>query len=79
MRHPALTYKEILDNYLEEKAQDNFKLTTVGINLPVYFMMGSFGMNFGLYAQIPIGQPDYMTDDVQFFFDISLTYDLMFK
>jgi len=77
--NPDLTYKEVLDNYLDEQAQDNFKLTSLSINLPVYLLWGNFGLNLGLYALIPFGQPDYLTDDTQFFINVGLTYNLMFR
>jgi hypothetical protein len=78
-QNPDLSYQEILDQYLEEQAEDSFKLTSISINLPVYFFIGNFGINLGLYAMIPFSQPDYMTDDVQFFFNVGLTYNLLFK
>lgn len=78
-RYPGLTYKEILDAYLEDTAQDNFKLTSVSLSLPVYYMNGNFGINLGLFAFIPINQPDYLSEDVQFYFDIGLTYNLEFR
>jgi hypothetical protein len=68
-----------LNNYLDEQAQDNFKLTSLGINLPVYVLWGDFGLNLGFYALIPFGQPDYLLDDTQFFINIGLTYNLMFR
>jgi hypothetical protein len=78
-RHPGMTKEEILDDYLQDKAQDSFKLTSVSINLPVYYMIGNFGINLGLYFIIPVGQPDYMSDETQFFFDIGVTYNFMFE
>jgi hypothetical protein len=77
--NPDLTYKEVLDTYLDEQAQDNFKLTSLSINLPVYLIWGNFGLNLGLYALIPFGQPDYLVDDTQFFINIGLIYNLTFR
>jgi hypothetical protein len=79
MQHPGMTTQEILDNYLMDIAQDNFKLTSLGINLPAYFMLGNFGMNLGLTIIIPFGQPDYMSDEVQLFINVGLSYNLMFR
>ncbi len=78
MRDPDLTKEEILDDFLLDKAQDEFKLTSVSINLPFFYMIGDFGINLGLYLMIPVGQPDYMSDEAQFFFDIGVTYNLEF-
>lgn len=79
MQNPGMTTREILDNYLMDIAQDNFKLTSLSINLPAYFMLGKFGINLGLTIIIPFGQPDYMSDDVQLFVDVGLSYSLMFR
>ena|GEM_PF-3283304 len=74
--HPDLTYKDILDTYLEEKAQDSFKLTSVSINLPLYIIIGDFGISLGVYYFIPVAQPDYISGESLFFFNIGLTYNL---
>jgi hypothetical protein len=76
LRNPRLTYSEILDNYFEEKAEDNFKLTAFSVNLPFYYTIKSFVINLGLYLFIPVNQPDYLIDDPLFFFDIGLSYCL---
>lgn len=77
--HPALTVKQIVDTYLNKQAEDNFKLTSVSINLPVNYMVGNFGFNLGLFICIPVSQPNYMSNDVQFYFDIGASYSLMSK
>lgn len=78
-KNPEQTREEVLDKYLEEKAEDNFKLTSISLNMPIYYMIGNFGINLGIYAFIPIKQPDYLTEEVQFFFNFGLSYDLTFK
>jgi hypothetical protein len=77
--NPDQTRQEILDDYLEDKAEDHFKLTSVCINLPLFYMIGDFGINLGIYAFIPLEQPDYLTEDAQFFFNVGLSYDLNFR
>ncbi len=78
LKNPELTKEEVLDDYLIDKAQDDFKLTSVSINLPFFYIIGNFGINMGLYLMIPVGQPDYLSDEAQFFFDIGVTYNLEF-
>ena len=78
-RHPDYTVKDILFNYLEQKADDNFKLTSVMIDLPVYLATGNFMVNFGIYSVIPVGQPEYMIDEVQFYFNIGISYNFTFR
>src|SRR3990172_8682740 len=78
-KNPDLTYKDVLDAYLEEKAEDSFKLTSVGLSLPFYFMTGNFIVNLGLFVFIPVNQPDFLTGDPQFFFNFGLSYNLVFN
>lgn len=73
-KNPSLTREEIVVSYLENKASDSFKLTSVGVSLPISYMVGNFSFNAGFYAYIPVSQPDYLGQDVQFFFDIGITY-----
>ena len=73
-KNPSLSREEILTDYLETKAQDQIKLTSVGISLPVSYMIGNFSLNAGLYAYIPVNQPDYLGNEVQYFFDVGITY-----
>ena len=79
LKNPGSTKEEILDEYLMAQAQDNFKLTSVSLYLPLYYMIGDFGINLGLYFIIPLGQPDYMSDETQFFFDAGVTYNFMIR
>jgi len=79
LRNPDLTREEILYQFLRENARDSFKFTSLGINLPVSYMIGNFGLNLGLYAFIPVNQPDYLDDGIQFFFNIGLNYMLTFR
>jgi hypothetical protein len=79
IRHPNLTYRDIIDNYLGKKARDNFKLTSIGVNLPIFYMIGNWGINLGIYAFIPLQAPDYLSDEILFFFDIGLSCNLVFK
>jgi hypothetical protein len=78
-QNPGLTKEEVLDEYLREVAQDDFKFTSLCINLPFYFILGDFGINIGLSAMVPLGMPDYLSDEVQFFFNIGISYSLMLK
>jgi len=73
-KNPTLTREEILTDYLENKAHDQMKLTSVGISLPVSYMIGNFSLNAGFYAYIPVNQPDYLGNEVQYFFDVGITY-----
>jgi hypothetical protein len=77
IRNPGKTKEEILDDYLSEQAGDSFKLTSICLNLPLYYMIGDFWINLGFYFIIPFGQPDYMSDETQFFFDVGVTYNFM--
>lgn len=73
-KNPSLSREEILTDYLETKAQDQIKLTSVGISLPLSYMIGNFSINAGFYAYIPVNQPDYLGNEVQYFFDVGITY-----
>lgn len=73
-KNPSLSREEILTDYLETKAQDQIKLTSVGISLPVSYIIGNFSINAGFYAYIPVNQPDYLGNEVQYFFDVGITY-----
>ncbi len=74
--HPELTVKEIVDNYLQQKAQDNFKLSSVSLFLPVYYLLGDFGINLGVFVFIPVHQPDYLSGDVLFYFTLGVSYNI---
>jgi hypothetical protein len=73
-KNPSLTREDILIHYLEIKAADQLKFTSVGLSLPVSYMFGNFSLNAGIYAFIPVNQPDYLGSDVQFFYNIGISY-----
>lgn len=72
--HPSLSREDILIAYLEDRAGDQTKLTSVGFSLPVSYMIGNFSLNVGIYAYLPVNQPDYLGSDVQFFYNIGISY-----
>lgn len=74
--NPSLTYKEILDVYLEDYAEDSFTLTSLSFYLPVYYSFSNLTFNTGAYLFIPFNQPDYMEDDVQFFISAGLAWNI---
>lgn len=78
MEHPELTAYQILDQYLNEKVQDAFKLTSASFYVPLNYMVGNFGFSAGFYAFVPIKQPEYLNDEVQFFFNLGISYSLAF-
>ena len=78
-KHPELTAQQIMDNFLESKVQDNFKLTSVSFSLPVTLIIGNVGLNLGMFTYFPFGQPEFMSDDVQFFFNAGISYILPVK
>jgi hypothetical protein len=78
LRNPDLTRGQILYNYLQKKAKDTFKFTSASINLPISYSVGNFSLNLGFYVFIPVHQPDYLNDDIQFFFNIGVNYMLIF-
>ncbi len=78
MEHPELTAYQILDQYLNEQVQDTFKLTSASLYLPINYLVGNFGFSAGFYAFIPIKQPEYLNDGVQFFFNLGISYSLAF-
>jgi hypothetical protein len=79
MQNPDLTMEQILDSFLREKAEDTFKFTSAGLNLPISYMIGNFSFNLGIYAFIPVNQPDYLDYGIQYFFNFGLTYMLVFE
>lgn len=78
IEHPELTVYQILDQYLNEQIQDTFKLTSASFYLPLGYMVGNFGFSAGFYAFIPIKQPGYLNDEVQFFINFGVSYSLAF-
>lgn len=72
--NPGTTRTEILYNYFAEKAGDSFKLTSLSLNMPLYYMIGNIGISAGVYVFVPINQPDYLSDDVQFYVNAGLSY-----
>ncbi|MBN2814931.1 MAG: hypothetical protein JXQ80_12690 [Bacteroidales bacterium] len=76
--NPDMTYTEILYNYFADKASDNFKLTSLSLNIPFYYMVGKFGISAGIYIFVPISQPDYLSDDAQFYVNAGLSYYIGF-
>jgi hypothetical protein len=79
MHNPDLTKEQILESFLREKAEDTFKFTSAGFNLPISYMIGNFSLNAGIYAFIPVNQPDYLDDGIQYFVNIGLNYMLVFE
>ena len=79
LKNPALTSQQILDDFLENRAEDSFKLTSVSISLPVTLILGNVGLNLGLYTYFPFGQPEFLSDEVQFFFNVGISYILPVK
>ncbi|MBN2481619.1 MAG: hypothetical protein JXB19_07765 [Bacteroidales bacterium] len=77
-QNPELTVYQILDQYLNEKIQDTFKLTSAVLYLPVSYLAGNFGINTGLYVFLPVKQPDYLYNEKQFFFTVGISYNLAF-
>jgi hypothetical protein len=77
LKHPELSKEQILYHYLREKARDTFKFTSASISLPFSYTLGNFGINLGIYMCIPVNQPDYINNDLQFFFDMGLSYLLV--
>ena len=78
-KHPELTPQQIMENFLESKAQDSFKLTSVSFSLPVTLILGNVGLSLGLSTYFPFGQPEFLSDDVQFFFNAGISYILPVK
>jgi hypothetical protein len=78
LKNPGISMEEVINELLEEKAQDSFSLNALNINLPLYFLIGNFGINVGLFAFIPVNQPEYLSDDMMFFLNIGVSYDLGF-
>jgi hypothetical protein len=76
--HPDMTSKEILDALFEKRAEDSFKLTSVSIGVPVFFISGRFGFNAGLFLNIPTNQPDYLSNESLFYFSAGISYCLDF-
>ncbi|HLO58313.1 MAG TPA: hypothetical protein VK179_06200 [Bacteroidales bacterium] len=78
IRHPGKNGKEIINEYLENKAQDSFKLTGLSLSLPVTYTIGNFGINAGLYIMLPMNQPDYLSGDPLVYFDAGVSYSFDF-
>ncbi len=76
---PSLTRQEVVDDYLEEQAQESIRLTSIYLYLPAYYMIGNWGVSIGLSLIIPVNQPEYLSDDVQFLFNAGVSYTLNFK
>jgi hypothetical protein len=77
LKHPEERREQILYNFLREKAKDTFKLTSASLNLPVSYTLGNFTLNLGFYVCIPVNQPDYLNNELQFFLNMGLTYLLI--
>jgi hypothetical protein len=77
MKYPYLRKEHILYSYLRNRAKDNFKFTSAAISVPITYTYGNISMNLGMYVCIPVNQPDYLNDNVQFFFDLGLTFLLI--
>jgi hypothetical protein len=77
LKNPDQRREEILYHFLREKAKDTFKFTSASINLPLSYTMGNFTLNLGIYVIIPVNQPDYLSNEIQFFFNMGLTYLLI--
>jgi hypothetical protein len=78
LRHPGKSGKEIINEYLENKAQDSFKLTGISLSLPVTYTIRNFGINAGLYIMLPVNQPDYLSGDPLIYFDAGISYSFDF-
>jgi hypothetical protein len=75
IKNPGTTPEEIIDRILEERAQDQFKITSVTFGLPLFYMIKDLGINIGLYLFIPVNQPDYMSGKAVFYFNAGLSYN----
>jgi hypothetical protein len=73
-RHPGTTKEQIIDALLEKNAEDSFKITSVTFSLPIFYTIGNFGINAGLFLFIPINQPDYLSNDALLYFDVGVSY-----
>jgi len=74
--NPLLTRQEVLDMVFGALAKDEFKLTSVTLSLPIFFMTGNFGINFGLFVYIPANQPEYLNNKAMFYFNAGVSYNL---
>ncbi len=76
IRNPDANVRELVENYLEEKTDDSFQLTSISLCLPFIYTSGNWGVNAGVYIILPIEQPKYLSDEVRFFMNIGLSYNL---
>ncbi|MCK4663371.1 MAG: hypothetical protein KAT68_10935 [Bacteroidales bacterium] len=75
-QYPNLTLDEIMHiislSYIT--SEDEYNLSSIGIILPLYYMIGSFSFNVGISLFSLINKPEYIEDDYQVFFNAGISY-----
>jgi hypothetical protein len=74
--HPELTFYRIITDYLDTKAEDNFKLTSFVIYESVSWYVGDACVNLGIYGYKPLKTPDYLQNDFQFYFNLGISLSI---
>lgn len=68
------TFKDYLDDKIEETTKRPLRLTTIAATLPLYYMIGDFSVSFSVMAFFPVNQPDYLNSSTELLFDVGVSY-----
>ncbi len=76
--NPDMSQQEIIDYFAKKYAEDNFKLTSVGLLFPVNYTIGKFSYNVGVMIYFPVNMPDYLDSSTQVYFNAGISYMIDF-
>jgi len=74
LKNPGLTFREFVDDLLENQAEDTFKISSLNFSLPMFYMIGNFGINLGIFISIPLNPPEYLSNEALFYFNAGVSY-----
>jgi hypothetical protein len=78
--NPDATEDEILailtQQYIEEDS--DFNLSSIGIGLPITYIIGDFMINTSFSTYFLLNKPDYIEENLQTYFSFGISYSFMF-
>ena len=71
--NPLMEINDIFD------AKKEFNFNSIGLVLPVYYVVSNFTLNLSFSAYKPMNTPEYLESNWVFYFSAGLSYDLFMK
>lgn len=80
-QYPNATEDQILALLVarQTEVEDEFNLSSIGLSLPLAYMIGSFTLNTSFSTYFLVNKPDYIEEDYQTYFSIGLSYSFMWE